>query len=116
MDKYRVKPGEKIKLKDFDPNDISQFSDGKQAALVQLSELNQKLDKLQDVLYAEHKHKILVVLQALDAGGKDGSIEWDKSSGSACGEFQGTIRTGTRSRLPMANPSTGARQRRIGGL
>jgi PPK2 family polyphosphate:nucleotide phosphotransferase len=74
MDKYRVKPGENIKLKDFDPDDTSQFSDGKQAGLAKLTELSQKLDMLQEVLYAEHKHKILVVLQALDAGGKDGTI------------------------------------------
>jgi PPK2 family polyphosphate:nucleotide phosphotransferase len=74
MDKYRVKHGDKIKLKDFDPDDTSQFSDSKQVGLARLAELNQKLDKLQEVLYAEHKHKLLVVLQALDAGGKDGTI------------------------------------------
>jgi polyphosphate kinase 2 (PPK2 family) len=34
----------------------------------------QKLAHQQAVLYAEHKHAILVVLQALDAGGKDGTI------------------------------------------
>lgn len=74
MDKYRVQPGEKIKLKDFDPDDTSQFSDGKQAGLARLAELTQKLDGLQAVLYAEHKRKVLIVLQALDAGGKDGTI------------------------------------------
>jgi len=74
MDKYRVQPGAKIKLKDFDPDDTSQFSDGKQAGLARLAELTQKLDGLQSVLYAEHKRKVLIVLQALDAGGKDGTI------------------------------------------
>jgi PPK2 family polyphosphate:nucleotide phosphotransferase len=74
MDKYRVKPGEKIRLKDFDPNDTSQFSNGKPAGLARMAELTKSLDELQEVLYAEHKHKILVVLQALDAGGKDGTI------------------------------------------
>ena len=74
MDKYRVKPGHKIKLSDHDPEDKSGFSEGKKEAATRLAELVQKLDELQEVLYAEHKHKILVVLQALDTGGKDGTI------------------------------------------
>lgn len=74
MDKYRIKAGEKIKLNDFDPDDTSQFSEGKRAGLARLAKLTKKLNELQEVLYAERKHKILVVLQALDAGGKDGTI------------------------------------------
>jgi PPK2 family polyphosphate:nucleotide phosphotransferase len=74
MEKYRIKPGEMVKLKNFDPDDLSQFTDGKQAGLVRLAELTGKLDKLQELLYAEHKHKVLVVLQARDAAGKDGTI------------------------------------------
>jgi len=74
MDKYRVKPGQKIKLGDYDPEDKSQFSGGKKDAESRLAELVQKLDELQELLYAEHKHKILVILQALDTGGKDGTI------------------------------------------
>jgi PPK2 family polyphosphate:nucleotide phosphotransferase len=74
MDKYRVKPGRKIKLSDYDPEDKGQFSGGKKKAEPRLAELIQKLDELQEVLYAEHKHKILIVFQALDTGGKDGTI------------------------------------------
>src|SRR5512136_2546936 len=74
MDKYRVKPGRKIKLSDYDPDDKSQFSEGKKEAEPRLAELVQRLDELQQVLYAEHKHKVLIVLQALDTGGKDGTI------------------------------------------
>jgi len=74
MDKYRVKPGHKINLSDYDPEDKSQFSGGKKDAEPRLAELTQKLDELQELLYAEHKRKILVVLQALDTGGKDGTI------------------------------------------
>jgi PPK2 family polyphosphate:nucleotide phosphotransferase len=74
MDKYRVKSGRKIKLSDYDPEDKTQFSGGKKDAKARLAELYQKLGELQEVLYAEHKHKILVVLQALDTGGKDGTI------------------------------------------
>jgi len=39
-----------------------------------LAELTQRLDELQELLYAEHQHKTLVVLQALDTSGKDGTI------------------------------------------
>jgi len=74
MDKYRVKPGHKIKLSDYDPDDRSQFSGDKKDAEPRLAELIQRLDMLQELLYAAHKHKILVVLQALDTGGKDGTI------------------------------------------
>jgi PPK2 family polyphosphate:nucleotide phosphotransferase len=74
MDRYRVKPGHKIELKDYDPDDKSKFSGGKQDAEPRLAELVLKLDELQELLYAEHKHKILIVLQALDTGGKDGTI------------------------------------------
>ena len=74
MDKYRVKPGQKIKLGDCDPEDKSQFSGGKKDAESRLAELVQRLGELQEALYAEHKHKILIVFQALDTGGKDGTI------------------------------------------
>ncbi len=74
MNKYRVKPGKKIKLSDYDPEDRTQFSGSKKDAEARLAELYQKLGELQEVLYAEHKHKVLVVLQALDTGGKDGTI------------------------------------------
>jgi PPK2 family polyphosphate:nucleotide phosphotransferase len=70
---YRVKPGHKIKLGDYDPEDKTQFSGNKKDARARQAELVQKLGELQEVLYAEHKHKVLVVLQALDTGGKDGT-------------------------------------------
>jgi PPK2 family polyphosphate:nucleotide phosphotransferase len=74
MDRYRIKPGQKVDLKDFDPDDRSGWKDGKDAGLEKLASLRQDLDKLQEILYAEHKHKILVVLQAMDTAGKDGTI------------------------------------------
>ena len=74
MNTYRVKAGHKIKLSDYDPEDTSQFSGGKAEAKPRLAKLVQKLDELQELLYAEHKHQVLIVLQALDTGGKDGTI------------------------------------------
>lgn len=74
MNKYRISKNNAIKLKDFDPDDTSEFTGGKQEGLNKLTELTKKLDGLQEMLYAEHRHKVLVILQARDAGGKDGTI------------------------------------------
>jgi len=72
---YRVEPGSKFRLKDVDPGKYKGFpkDDDVVKALTQ-KELDQ-IDKLQNKLYAEHKHKVLIVFQAMDTGGKDGSIK-----------------------------------------
>jgi PPK2 family polyphosphate:nucleotide phosphotransferase len=74
MDKYRVKPGETLNLKQQDPNDKSLFPISKKEGKKLLLQLNQELEALQELLYAEYKHKLLIVLQAMDTGGKDGVI------------------------------------------
>ncbi len=74
MDKYRIQPGRHIDLAEWDPDDKDGFRGGKEEAESQAEELNQKLGDLQELLYAEHKHKLLIVLQAIDTGGKDGTI------------------------------------------
>jgi PPK2 family polyphosphate:nucleotide phosphotransferase len=74
MDKYRVPPGQKIQLKNWDPDDHSLFQGGKTDGESHLEELSSELMALQDVLYAQNKHKILVVLQGMDTAGKDGAI------------------------------------------
>ena len=74
MNRYRVKPGAKIDLSQRDPNDTSAFAGKKQDAKQELVALNRRLEELQELLYAQGKHKMLVVLQAMDAGGKDGTI------------------------------------------
>jgi len=71
---YRVKPGSRVSLADWDPDDRSGFEDGKKDGKDELASLRERLDELQALLYAEHEHKVLVVLQAMDAGGKDGTI------------------------------------------
>lgn len=72
--KYRVKPGNRVGLGEWDPNDKSAFLGGKDEGRERLLELNQELEELQELLYGEHKHKVLIVLQAMDTGGKDGTI------------------------------------------
>jgi PPK2 family polyphosphate:nucleotide phosphotransferase len=70
----QIPSGERIRLEDFDP-----AYTGKNAAKGDAKEDTEKniarLAELQEVLYAEGKHALLIILQAMDAGGKDGTIE-----------------------------------------
>jgi len=72
---YLVKRGTKIDLSQWDPNDKSTLSIGKEEEENLSSKLHKELGNLQDRLYAEHKHKVLIVLQSMDSGGKDGVIQ-----------------------------------------
>jgi PPK2 family polyphosphate:nucleotide phosphotransferase len=74
MKDYRVKPGEAVKLSEWDPNETGMFLENKQQAKAETGKLNKKLQGLQEVLYAEHRHKVLVLLQGMDTSGKDGAI------------------------------------------
>lgn len=74
MEKYRIKPESNFKLKDIEPEDIGNWVGQKDQAKVRLIDLRSELNKLQEILYAEGKHKVLMVLQAMDTGGKDGTI------------------------------------------
>ena len=74
MKSYRVKSGSKIDLGHWDADDTGDFGNDKDKAREKLVDLNRQLAELQEVLYAEHKHKVLIVLQAMDTGGKDGTI------------------------------------------
>lgn len=73
-EKYRVPYKGKIKLNDYNPNDSSLFDGNKKDGKEALLKLNQELEALQELLYAEGKHRLLVILQAMDTGGKDGVI------------------------------------------
>ncbi len=73
LKQFRVKPGDKIRLKDLDPRFADKELD-KESAKVAVRKLQLRMDDLQGQLYAEHKRSLLVVLQAPDAGGKDGVI------------------------------------------
>lgn len=74
MEKYRIKPDTKVHLDDFDPDDKSQFDGGKKEAKAELERITDDLDELQERLYAENKRAVLFVIQAMDTGGKDGTI------------------------------------------
>jgi PPK2 family polyphosphate:nucleotide phosphotransferase len=72
--KYRIKPGSKVDLRQWDPDDRSASPGSKEEDRKRLGELAVRLDELQDILYAERKHSVLVVLQGMDTSGKDGTI------------------------------------------
>jgi len=74
MKRYRIPPNQNVDLSQWDPNDRSEFEGDKKDAEARLAELGRELDALQDVLFAQRKHKVLIVLQAMDTGGKDGTI------------------------------------------
>ncbi|HUK80447.1 MAG TPA: polyphosphate kinase 2 family protein [Nitrososphaerales archaeon] len=72
--RYLVKPGSSVRLAKMDPDDTSGFDGDKNDGEKAIDAVVGKLDPLQDLLYAEHKHRILIVLQGMDASGKDGTI------------------------------------------
>ena len=68
-----VKPGSKVDLSDIDPADTGHLGD-KDEAKARLAEDAEAIDVLQDRLYAEGKHALLIILQGMDTSGKDGTI------------------------------------------
>lgn len=76
MNRYVVQPGSAFCLSSVDPEDTSAFAGSKDDAREELAALTHRLQELQELLYAEHRHRVLVVLQAMDTGGKDGVIRW----------------------------------------
>lgn len=70
----KIKPDEKVNLSKIDPEDNGEWKGRKKDAEEKLKDLLKELDHLQEAIYAEHKHKILIVIQAMDTGGKDGVI------------------------------------------
>ena len=74
METYRIKPGMKITLDDWDPDTTGKHSNTKDAAKEEIDQLTRDLEALQELLFAEQKHRLLVVLQGMDTSGKDGVI------------------------------------------
>jgi PPK2 family polyphosphate:nucleotide phosphotransferase len=71
--RHLVKPDEKIRLKDIDPDDTGAHKDKKEIQDL-LAADKKDLVQFQELMYAENKHSLLIVLQAMDTGGKDGTI------------------------------------------
>ena len=71
---YRVEPGERVSLATVDPGETEHYKKKKDVAR-ELEKQRRRIQDLQERLYAENKQGLLIVLQALDTGGKDGTIK-----------------------------------------
>lgn len=75
LDQYKVKPNSKFSLSSIQPNDKSERSDSKAKDALALEKLAVEINALQDILHAQAKHKVLLILQGMDASGKDGTVK-----------------------------------------
>ena len=73
LNRFRVHPGDKVRLKDVDPGFTDHHESRKEAA-EELEGDRKKLRALQALLYADGRCSLLICLQGLDAAGKDGTI------------------------------------------
>ncbi len=73
VDRFRVAPGSKVTLADIDPR-FKDHHEGHKEATEEIEEDQHKLRQLQDLFYADGRFSLLLCLQALDTGGKDGTI------------------------------------------
>ena len=74
-DRWRVRPGQAVDLGAVDPRSTGGAPGPRDVTIATLDALHDRLRDLQERLWAEHRQSLLVVLQALDAGGKDGTIK-----------------------------------------
>src|SRR5271163_2145825 len=89
---FEVKPGTKVKLSRIDPGYKGKHVDEK-TAQADLEQYCATVSRQQNLLYAEKNHSLLIVLQALDAAGKDGTVNHVMSAMNP----QGTTVTGFKS-------------------
>ena len=75
VDPFRITKGKGFKLKDFDPGDTCGLTMGKGEAAELLQRGTEWLAEEQDMLYAQDRWSLLLVFQAMDAAGKDGTIK-----------------------------------------
>jgi PPK2 family polyphosphate:nucleotide phosphotransferase len=71
---YRITKGKKFRLKDFDPADVGDI-ESKDEAHKLLEHGMQLLEVSQEKLWAQHKWAVLIILQGMDAAGKDGIVK-----------------------------------------
>jgi PPK2 family polyphosphate:nucleotide phosphotransferase len=82
IDRFRVPPGKKVRLKDYDPGwaqtrELKELGKDvvKERAKAILDKNLKELAQAQELLYADDRYAVLIVLQAMDAAGKDGTIK-----------------------------------------
>ena len=76
LDRYRVTKGKRFRLEDYDPGDTHGMkSESRQEAKELLQQGVELLAEYQDKLYAQDRWAVLLIFQAMDAAGKDGTIK-----------------------------------------
>ncbi|OKP96322.1 PPK2 family polyphosphate kinase [Paenibacillus sp. P46E] len=72
--RYMIKDTNESVLKKLDPEESGDFK-SKEEAEVKMAKLKERLAELQDILFAQKKHSLLVILQGMDSSGKDGTVK-----------------------------------------
>lgn len=75
LDSYHITNGDKFDLKDHNPDDDGDLGLTKAEGAKLLKTVKKRLLELQDLLYANQTHSVLIILQGMDAAGKDGTIK-----------------------------------------
>ncbi|WP_291298930.1 polyphosphate kinase 2 family protein [Elioraea sp.] len=75
LDRFRVETGKGFRLKQIDPADTGGFDLDKNGAKAKLADGIAMLAEAQERLYADDRHSLLLIFQAMDAAGKDGTIK-----------------------------------------
>lgn len=78
MKQYRIAPGARVQIDKMDPDDTGDYKktdQGKEKAKTITARLTERLGDLQERLYGNGTHSLLVVLQGMDTSGKDGTIK-----------------------------------------
>jgi PPK2 family polyphosphate:nucleotide phosphotransferase len=73
LDQFKVEPGSEVKLKNIDPAFKDDHEDRKEAT-EEVEQYQKKMLEQQELLYADGRRSLLIVLQGLDGAGKDGTI------------------------------------------
>ena len=86
---FRIKTGGKVDLGKIDADYHGEY-ENEEATIGELEKYTRRLSELQALMYAENKHSLLIVLQAMDGGGKDGTIRhvmeaWNPQSCNVAG-------------------------------
>jgi PPK2 family polyphosphate:nucleotide phosphotransferase len=73
LDALRIAPGHKFRAADIDPAESSFAPGDKDETVAATTALRTRIGELQELLYAEHRRRVLVILQGMDTSGKDGA-------------------------------------------
>ena len=118
---FKVAPGAKIRLSDYDANADGGLS--KEDGQAKLAKLTAELGQIQEELYAAGQHSVLIILQGIDTSGKDGTIRHVMSgvNPQGCQVYSFKAPSAEEQdhdylwRCQKALPERGRRPRRVGG-